>query len=181
MNTSTTEFFQNNEIDGALTPEQAEERTKKAVDDALVKAGNELKGRELDLKEARNDAEIKKIMAQAVQVGVQAAFSAMQGGAQVAQMPMIAPIADQIMKGAGYQLPTPGGQDPNFPTPDAAAAMNMRSPYVQGQGAAPGSEQLPPAMPDVRQNTSPAFPPVPQQASSGMQGIETPATGDNLQ
>lgn len=163
------------------TPEQAEERTKKAVDDALVKAGNELKGRELDLKEARNDAEIKKIMAQAVQVGVQAAFSAMQGGAQVAQMPMIAPIADEIMKGAGYQLPTPGGMDPNFPVPTAAAAMNLRSPYTQGQGAEHGSEQIAPAIPAVQQNTSPAFPPVPQQASSGMQGIETQATGDNLQ
>ena len=163
------------------TPEQAEERTKKAVDDALVKAGNELKGRELDLKEARNDAEIKKIMAQAVQVGVQAAFSAMQGGAQVAQMPMIAPIADEIMKGAGYQLPTPGGMDPNFPVPTAAAAMNLRSPYTQGQGAEHGSEQIAPAIPAVQQNTSPAFPPVPQQASSGMQGIETTTTEDNIQ
>lgn len=163
------------------TPEQIEERIKKAVEEALAKAGNELKERELDMKEARNDAEIKKIMAQAVQVGVQAAFSAMQGGAQVAQMPMIAPIADEIMKGAGYQLPTPGGQDPDFPTPEAAAAMNMRSPYVQGQGAAPGSEQLPPAMPEVRQNTSPAFPPVPQQAGSGMDGIETTTTEDNIQ
>lgn len=163
------------------TPEQAKERTKKAVDDALVKAGNELKGRELDLKEARNDAEIKKIMAQAVQVGVQAAFSAMQGGAQVAQMPMIAPIADEIMKGAGYQLPTPGGMDPNFPAPTAAAAMNLRSPYTQGQGAEYGSEQLAPAIPAVQQNTSPAFPPVPQQAGSGMDGIETTTTEDNIQ
>ena len=120
-------------------------------------------------------------MAQAVQVGVQAAFSAMQGGAQVAQMPMIAPIADEIMKGAGYQLPTPGGMDPNFPVPTAAAAMNLRSPYTQGQGAEYGSEQLPPAMPEVQQNTSPAFPPVPQQASSGMLGIETPTTEDNIQ
>ena len=33
----------------------------------------------------------------------------------------------------------------------------------------------------VRQNTSPAFPPVPQQAPTGMQGIETPSATDNLE
>ena len=115
----------------------------------------------------------------------------------MAQMPMIAPIADEVMKGAGYQRPNPGGHDPNFPVPGEAAAMNIRSPYIQGEGAQPGSEQppemsmdteqqaqenAPPAgMPGVRQNTSPAFPPVPQQAPTGMQGIETPTTADNLQ
>ena len=34
---------------------------------------------------------------------------------------------------------------------------------------------------EVRQNTSPAFPPVPQQAPTGMQGIETPSATDNLE
>ena len=115
-------------------------------------------------------------MAQAVQTGVQAAFSAMQAGAQVAQMPMIAPIADEVMRGAGYQRPDPMGDDPDFPTPDAAAARDIRSPYVEGSGAQLGSEQLP----DVQQNTSPAFPPVPQQPGTGMQGIETPGADDNL-
>ena len=97
-------------------------------------------------------------MAQAVQTGVQAAFSAMQGGAQVAQMPMIAPIADAIMSGAGYQRPSPGGDDPNFPVPPA--------------GMVPAG-----AAPEVRQNTSPTFPP---RADSGMQGIETATPADNL-
>ena len=59
--------------------------------------------------------------------------------------------------------------------------MNLRSPYTQGQGAEHGSEQIAPAIPAVQQNTSPAFPPVPQQASSGMQGIETTTTEDNIQ
>ena len=152
------------------SPEAIEQRVKQAVQDAMAKAGNELKARELDLKEARNDAEIKKIMAQAVQVGVQAAYSAMQGGAQVAQMPMIAPIADQIMAGAGYQRPNPMGDDPNFVVPEVA-------PVQSGADAALMDNGAPPA---VQQNTSPAFPPVPQQASSGMDGIETPATADNM-
>jgi len=108
-----------------------------------------------------------------VQTGVQAAFSAMQGGAQVAQMPMIAPIADAIMQGAGYQRPA-GGQDPNFPQPSQVAAMNIKSPYLQGQGPAGEAQSAAP----VRKNTSPTFPP---RAESGMNGIETATTADNLE
>lgn len=137
---------------------------------------HDLKERELAVKERESEARIKQLMAQAVQTGVQAAFSAMQAGAQVAQMPMIAPIADEVMRGAGYQRPDPMGDDPNFPTPEAAAARDIRSPYVEGNGAQLGSEQLP----EVQQNTSPAFPPVPQQPGTGMHGIETPGTDDNL-
>jgi hypothetical protein len=33
-------------------------------------------------------------------------------------------------------------------------------------------------MPDVQANTSPAYPPVPRQAPTGMQGIETPRVTD---
>ena len=118
------------------------------------------------------------MQAQTVQTGVQASYSAMQAGAQVAQMPMIAPIADVVMQGAGYQRPNPAGQDPNFPTPEQAAARNIRSPYIEGAGAQAGSEQLPEMQ--ARENTSPAFPPVPQQAPTGQQGIETPAVADNM-
>lgn len=159
------------------TPDQVEKRIQQAVADALAKAGHELKARELDMKERLTEAQIKQIMAQAVQTGVQAAFSAMQGGAQVAQMPMIAPIADAIMQGAGYQRPNPGGDDPNFPTPTQTAAMNIKSPYIQGQG--PAAAETEPSD-QVHQNTSPEFPPVPQQAGHGMQGIETATTADNL-
>ena len=45
-------------------------------------------------------------------------------------------------------------------------------------GADPDFPQ--PAAPEVQQNTSPAFPPVPDNGASPMQGIETPATADNL-
>lgn len=145
------------------SPESVEQRIKKEVADALARAGNDLKARELDIKERATDAQIKKAMAEAVQTGVQAAFSAMQAGAQVTMNPAIAPIADAIMQASGYQLPNPVGADPNFPAP--------------AQAAAPADTA---ALPAVRQNTSPAFPPVPQQAESGMDGIETLDTGDNL-
>lgn len=146
------------------------EQLRKQIEQELQR---DLKVRELDLREREIAAKEKLMAAQQVQVGVQASYSAMQGGAQVAQMPMIAPIADEIMKGAGYQAPNPGGDDPNFPTAEQTAAMNIKSPYIQGQGPEG-------AAPEVRENTSPAYPPVPQEAGTGMQGIETPRTGDNL-
>lgn len=152
------------------SPEQIEQRIKQSVDDALAKSGTELKMRELAMKEGKTDAEIEKIRRESVQIGVQAAYSAMQAAAQVAQMPMIAPVADEIMKGAGYEQQQ--GDDPNFPQADATAAMNIKSPYVQPGG--------PDAIPPVRENTSPAFPPVPTQPGTGMQGIETATTTDNL-
>ena len=160
----------------AQTPEQIEQQVQEAVKQALAQAGNDIKLRELELKERKAVSEIKEIDARSVQIGVQAAYSAMQGGVQVAQMPQIAPIADEVMKGAGYQRPNPIGHDPNFPTAEQTAAMDIRSPYVQGEGAQLGSEGLA----EVQQNTSPSFPPVPQQAGSPMQGIETPRVEDNL-
>ena len=143
------------------TPEAVEQRIKEAVEQALMKAGHDLKSRELDMKERVSEAQIKQIMAQAVQTGVSAAFSAMQAGSQVAQMPQIAPVADAIMMSAGYIKPV-RSDDPNFPTA--------------------GVPQLPPGVaPEVNANTSPTFPPVPDDGASPMAGIETPATTDNLQ
>ena len=78
-------------------------------------------------------------------------------------MPQIAPIADVVMMGAGYQRPNPMGADPDFPQPAAPAVA------AQAQAA-----------PEVQQNTSPTFPPVPDNGASPMQGIETPETADNL-
>lgn len=140
---------------GTADPNQLREQIKQEL-------MHDLKERELAAKERLTDAQIKKLMAEAVQTGVQAAFSAMQGGAQIAQMPQIAPIADVIMQGAGYQAPNPVGDDPNFPAPTSAENAQPMIP------------------PGVRQNTSPEFPPVPQQPPSGMEGIETFETSDNL-
>lgn len=125
----------------------------------------ELKEREVLVKERESEARIQQIVAQAVNTGVQAAFSAMQAGAQVAQMPQIAPVADAIMQGAGYTKPA-RSDDPNFPTAEVPI------PIPQGPGPMPGG---------VAQNTSPTFPPIPDDGTSPMEGIETPTTTDNLQ
>lgn len=87
----------------------------------------------------------------------------MQAGAQLATMPQIAPVADAIMTGAGYQLPNPAGADPDFPVPAAPVAPVAAAP-------------LQPAA-QVTPNTSPQLPPVPRSA---MQGVETARTTDNL-
>ncbi|SFP39356.1 hypothetical protein SAMN05216229_102114 [Geopseudomonas sagittaria] len=146
------------------SPEQVEQRIQQAVQDALAKSGAELKLRELAIKERKSESEIAEIQARAVQIGVQAAYSAMQAGVQVASMPQIAPIADAVMQGAGYQRPNPAGQDPNFPVSTGAQTPQVSQPT-----------------PGVQQNTSPAYPPVPQDGPSPMQGIETPRPDDNLQ
>lgn len=157
----------------AETPEAIEKRIKQEVSDALAKAGNELKARELDMKERLTEAQIKQAVAQAVQTGVQSAFSAMQAAAQVAMNPAIAPVADSIMQLSGYQLPTPAGVDPNFAVPAATGAVPVLPAPAEPQGQ-------PVAVPPVEQNTSPTFPPVPQEPSAGMTGIETATPADNL-
>ena len=141
------------------SPEGVEQRIKQAVQDALAKAGYDLKERQVAIQEQESDARIRKIVAETVQTGVQSAFSAMQAAQVIATMPQVAPVADVVMQGAGYQAPNPAGVDPNFPQPQV-----------------PG---VPPV--DVRQNTSPEFPPIPQQAGTGMNGIETATPADNLQ
>lgn len=93
----------------------------------------------------------------------------------MAMNPAIAPVADEVMKGAGYQRPNPGGDDPNFPT--AGGAPMQPGPVPSGGTGGAAAE---PGVAEVQRNTSPEFPPVPQEAGQGMQGIETPAVADNL-
>ena len=160
------------------TQEQIQQQIDQAVQEALAKSGNEIKQAELAIKEKLVASQIKEADARAVQIGVQAAYAAMQSGVQIAQMPQIAPIADVVMQGAGYQKPNPLGDDPNFPSPAHAAAMNIRSPYIQGQGAQVGSEQL--QQQQAKLNTSPTLPPIPQSAPNGGTGIETARVSDNI-
>lgn len=107
----------------------------------------QIKEREVAVKEAMADANIKKIIADAVQSSVTAMFSATQAGMQIASMPGIAPVADQILNSAGMK--------------DADMPPLVASPSVT----------LPPQ--PVGSNTSPAFPPRPQSPEVGVtSGIE---------
>lgn len=128
------------------TPEEQQAQTeadaKKAEADRL-----EVDRMRAELENLR--AKTKDLVAAAVKKGTETAYAAMQAGQVIATMPAVAPIADEVMKGAGYQDPNPGGMDPNFPVPPAA-----QQPQI-----------------DFPTNTSPMLP-----ASAGtgeMAGIET--------
>ncbi|HFB7600992.1 TPA: hypothetical protein ACE8TO_001375 [Neisseria gonorrhoeae] len=146
------------------TPEQIEARIAQAVQDALAKSGNDIKRRELALKEQRTASEIKEIEARAVQIGVQAAYAAMQAGGQIAAMPQIAPVADAVMQGAGYVRPA-RGDDPGFPVP-----------------AMPPETQIPPeGIPEAYgADTGPMTAVPPKSANHAQTGMETPTVSDNL-
>lgn len=126
---------------------------KKSVVDELRQIGDRqdpmiaIKEREVAVKESLADANVKKIINDAVQSAVTAMFSATQAGMQIASMPQIAPVADQILKSAGMK--------------DADQPPIIDSPGVTM-----------PAM-DVERNTSPAFPPRPGNPAVGVnEGIE---------
>ena len=138
------------------TPEQVEQRIQQAVSEALAKSGADLKSRELELKynPEKLRAEIAKIVSETVESGVRSSFSAMQAAQTVAQLPMVAPIADVLLQNAGWQAPTPSGMDPEIPQPEVAMP-------VQPDMAAPG-------------DTSPQTPADPMSAAQGVnQGINT--------
>ena len=78
---------------------------------------HELKVRELDIKERVGNAQVEKLVREAVNTGITSTFAAMQAAEKIALNPAIAPVGDVVMKQAGWQPPTRGGQDPNLPGP----------------------------------------------------------------
>lgn len=113
-------------------------------------------------------AEVGKINNEAVKVGVEAGYSAVQTAEVVAAVPRVAPVADKILEMAGYQRPSPPGVDPDLPTAAPGADIgieplkNKRTGMVVDPSAA---------------NTDPMGPAnVPQPASPAVgaaRGIET--------
>lgn len=103
-------------------------------------------------------AEVRRIEAQRVAEGVKAAYSAMQAGQVIASVPSVAPIADEVMRTAGWE--PQAGADPNFPrpaAPDPALIQGDVTDRRTGVSFAPG-------------NTSPMLP----SPAEGMgEGIET--------
>jgi hypothetical protein len=125
---------------------------------------------------AKIEAEIKSLDpknklagAQAVKTMVEAEFSAMQGAEVVATLPQVAPIADEMMRAAGYTVPVPPGVDPNLVSADALPQLPAPAATVQ-QAAMASAAMLPTAAGDTTPNT----PAEPISAGTGAaQGIET--------
>lgn len=93
-------------------------------------------------------AKTRDLVASALKKGLESGYAAMQGGQVIATMPNVAPIADELMRAFGYQLPEAGGADPNFPVPSAPSAPAVEfptntspmSPAVASAGALDGIE-----------------------------------------
>jgi hypothetical protein len=143
---------------------QLQQQLAQKVDPALIAA----QIRKLDAEVASIGVKDRVSAADAVKKGSEAQFSAMQTAEVIAAVPGVAPIADELMKAAGYRPPTPSGIDPNFPMPAAPAAglgleavKNRRTgvAFMPGQGAS---------------TTLNPLPPMPATAGTGAhQGIET--------
>lgn len=138
------------------TIEQLTQQLQQKVDPKLTEA----QIRKLDAEIASLQVKDADTKAAAVKKGVESSFSAMQAAEVIAAVPQVAPIADKIMQGAGYQMPTPAGVDPNYPMPATAAASAVPPGGIPGATAGP-----------VPGDTSPN---TPATAGTGAaQGIET--------
>jgi hypothetical protein len=141
-------------------------------------------------------ADTEKSKAEKVESGVRATFGAMQAAEVVAAVPAVAPVADVIMRAAGYVEPTPPGIDPGFApgeqvpgsqaSPVQAAAGLSIDPVVNkrtGIGFTPGDgsaaagatdRELPPGVPHNTNPLTPKAPTPPASPGTGANaGIET--------
>ncbi|MDO8312875.1 MAG: hypothetical protein Q7T25_13145, partial [Sideroxyarcus sp.] len=104
--------------DAEQTPEEqqaeAQAKQQQAEQADMEKRGAEANLKMLEAKVAQLEKQTEKIDADRLLAMVTAMYEAIQTGQIVATVPGVAPVADEILKGAGYQ-PVSGGQDPNIP------------------------------------------------------------------
>ena len=145
-----------------------EEEIQQRIDEGIAKAGIEVKQREVAVKEAAEErqaamteAQIQKIVAEAVSRTIESIYSATQAGIQIASAPHVAPIADQLLQSAGFvdKDEPPIVAPPGMPmAPDAGAAQ----PKGTMSGIPGEADDMMEQVPDEyapETNTSPMFPP----------------------
>jgi hypothetical protein len=135
-----------------------EEIVQRRIADAIENYKNDQMARKVDIEEFRAKADIERIEAeaelkrqQAAQVGTTMIYTAMQGGAAVAQNAAIVPAAQQILNSAGFD------DKDSKPVVSSTSASLQVSPQDM-------------SIPGTVRNTSPAMPPVPKQPLSPMAG-----------
>lgn len=145
-----------------------EEEIEQRIKDAVAKAGMEVKAREVAVKEAAEqrqaqmtEAQIQKLVAETVSRTIESIYSATQAGMQIASAPQVAPIADQLLRSAGFEdhdqppiVAPPGAQQM---APDAGAGI----PTAGGFAGTGGADLMAPMESgyEPQANTSPMFPP----------------------
>lgn len=162
------------------TPEEIEQQIQQAVEDALLKANIDLKTRELDQKQPLIDAQVKKVINEAVNKAVEAQFGAIQTAQTITAIPQTAPLADTLLRSGGYQ-----DQDaaPIMPT---AAPIAGAMPAQAGQPAELAPEQVAAIQREApatarqmlgRRNTSPQFPANPAMPANPDVGVNAGIEG----
>jgi hypothetical protein len=164
-------FFNTEEEDPALTAakatiEQLQQQLSQKVSPEMVAKQME----KIDAEIVNLAAKNKDILASSVEKTLRSFFSSGQTAQMIAAVPQVAPLADELVKAAGYQAPNPAGVDPNFPQPGAPVAgitqNSVKDPrtgveFTPGAASAPG---------DTSPNT-PANPASPEMGAN--KGIET--------
>ena len=125
-----------------------EEEIQKRIEAAVIAKGLEIRSREADIKDRLTEAQVQKIVADSVAKTIEGIYSATQAGMQISQVPGVAPIADQLLRSAGFQ-------DRDAP-PIVAPGTAM--PGAVGMVDAPPAPVVPEEF-QPQQNTSPMFPP----------------------
>lgn len=141
------------ELTGQTDPNEMpnpEVEAKKVKDAAMQEAAKELELRQLEAKVKEIEGRVEKASAEKLLRLTEAMFSALQAAGIVAQVPGTTPIADEILRSAGFI--DQGGQDPNIPAPAAPMAMPaLPSEAQQADGVRQGiqtpsmQDGLPPA------------------------------------
>jgi len=151
-------------IQDDMTPEeeqamqQAAQQAQAAQQEAMMKRENAQTAL-LEAKVAQLESMVAKGESERLVKMVEAMYAAMQAAQIVASVPGVAPVADEILKGAGYQ-PQASGQNPNIS--DAGVVQNQQS--------------VPPMIPGGQE----VMPDAPAQEAGMMRGIETP-NNDGIQ
>ncbi|HMU32104.1 MAG TPA: hypothetical protein PKD43_18540 [Nitrospira sp.] len=101
------------EVGDSASPEQVKKLIDQAVEQALIKARHELEMAKIKQQQPVVDAQVRKLISEAVNKGVEGMFSATQAANQIALMPTVAPVADQMLRSVGMhdydQPPIVGG------------------------------------------------------------------------
>ena len=164
-------FFNSQEEDPRLTSAKAmiqdlQQKLSQKVDPEMVAA----QIRKIDAEIEGLGAKTRDTVAAMFKKNTEALFATYQTAQMAATVPQLGPIADSLAQDAGYQPPSPGGADPNFPVVDAplpGLTQNAVKDPRSGVEFTPG----------VAGDTTPLTPAAPEEPATGMvganEGIET--------
>lgn len=144
-------------------PPTQEQQAAKAQQDALAQAQQEAQMAQLQADIAKSNAQGESLDADRLKKIIESAYVAIQASQVIAQQPAVTPVADELLKSAGFKDMNPG-MPPVPQNPIAPQQMQQEvQPQVMQEQAMP--EQIP----------------EPQMTDGAMAGSETMTGNDNFQ